>query len=450
VSTSGFDVTVDAGEGFLGGWCARDSQTTISVPANTTATVELAWSLDAVFDPNTQSNRDLADEVRVDLSQNIDPEYPSTELFDVSTDGAGITDTTDRRRLGPSVAADSVSTDDLKVFQSITDPQGKTVTSLTDPVRVTEEAVTFTEPDVSVTQNRTIITNGSIEIAPPPDEIIADFEDGSTTTVNPDWDGFKGDIGSLTAQQSTVISGSFSAEFAVANDFEFISTQKPTLASADLNITVRAGAQNKNSDDFFVITIADSNTDELLGLRFDDGGAISEVFSGTTLASSWSASTDLKLRFEFDFSADTTAIFLNGKNLGTISNNASTTGYDVIEINNRTNASGTTRSLFIDDIIEIEAGAAITNADALIEFDSGVPTDINSYDLASFQRSPDTETVTVDVEDGTGSVLFSDIDRNFDISNVDTSKNVKIRANLARANGSNNPTFDFAARRFTR
>jgi hypothetical protein len=112
VSTSGFDITIDAGEGFVSGWCARDSQTTITVPGSTTSTVVLAWSLDAIFDPNVDPNRDLADEVRVDLATNVDAQYPKTELFDVTADSNAITDSTDRRRLGPTVTADRVDAQD--------------------------------------------------------------------------------------------------------------------------------------------------------------------------------------------------------------------------------------------------------------------------------------------------------------------------------------------------
>jgi hypothetical protein len=112
VSTSGFDISIDAGEGFVSGWCARDSQTTITVPGSTTSTVVLAWSLDAVFDPTTNQNRDLADEVRVDLAANVDSQYPKTELFDVTANSSGITSTTDRRRLGPTMTADRVDSQD--------------------------------------------------------------------------------------------------------------------------------------------------------------------------------------------------------------------------------------------------------------------------------------------------------------------------------------------------
>jgi hypothetical protein len=124
VSTSGFDITVDSGEGFVGGWCARDTQTTISVPPNSTATVVLAWSLDAAFDPQTDPTRDAADKVEIDIKANVDVQYPKTELFDVTTDGSGITGTTDRRRIGPTVSSDTVDAADeiaLPVYASKSD-----------------------------------------------------------------------------------------------------------------------------------------------------------------------------------------------------------------------------------------------------------------------------------------------------------------------------------------
>jgi hypothetical protein len=134
LGTSGFDLTVDAGEGFVGGWCVRDIPTTLSVPTNTTATVVLAWDLDSVFDPTTDKNRDAADEVRVDLQRRVNPEYPATELFQVSTDGSQITSTTDRRRIDPTVTVSSVDAADaveLPVYQTLSDvpslPEGTVV-----------------------------------------------------------------------------------------------------------------------------------------------------------------------------------------------------------------------------------------------------------------------------------------------------------------------------------
>jgi hypothetical protein len=88
--------------------------------------------LDAIFDPNVQSNRDLSDEVRVDLAQNVDPNYPTTELFSVTADSTGVTGTTDKRRLGPSAVVDS-----LQATDSGTDPTTNgEITNNNDTIKV--------------------------------------------------------------------------------------------------------------------------------------------------------------------------------------------------------------------------------------------------------------------------------------------------------------------------
>jgi len=111
---------------------------------------------------------------------------------------------------------------------------------------------------------------------------------------------------------------------------------------------------------------------------------------------------------------------------------------------------GSEEIIFRDQSDNIRYTGKVTSGNALVSFNSGVPADIDSWDLATFQRTLDGETVTVDVEDDSGNVLFSDIGPNFDISTVDTSKNVTLRANLSRNDTANNPTLDYAARRFTR
>jgi hypothetical protein len=109
VSSSGLDVTIDAGEAFVGGWCARDTQTTISLPANDTATIVVGWDLDVFFDAATDPNRDAADEVFVQLERNTDPDYPVTSIFDVSTGSSLVTGQTDRRNLGPTVVTENAT-----------------------------------------------------------------------------------------------------------------------------------------------------------------------------------------------------------------------------------------------------------------------------------------------------------------------------------------------------
>jgi hypothetical protein len=170
-----------------------------------------------------------------------------------------------------------------------------------------------------------------------------------------------------------------------------------------------------------------------LDLIFNDTGDEMHVVDGSTvykylLSTAWDISTA-----SFDSSATLSGTVAGGVSWG----------------------DGGTKIYFNEDggsaIDEYNSGEGdALSGDAVIQFDSGVPADIEAYDLAAFQSSDDGETVTVDVEDGSGTVLYSDITQNFDITTVDPSKNVKLRANLSRSNTANNPTVDYAARRYTR
>jgi len=100
------------------------------------------------------------------------------------------------------------------------------------------------------------------------------------------------------------------------------------------------------------------------------------------------------------------------------------------------------------DFYNITSIKSPTSGNALIYW--GNPEDVGSWDLATFSQTLDGETVTIDVEDGSGNVLYSDIGQNFDISTVGSSKTVRIRARLSRSTTSNHPRLDYAARRYVR
>jgi hypothetical protein len=134
VSSSGLDVTIDPGEAFIGGWCARDVTTTLTLPPNDTATIVVGWDLDVAFDPATDPNRDAADETIVQLERNTDPEYPVTPIFKLTTDSNSVTSRSDVRNLGPTAVVDTVDAADavnLPVYQTLSDvpslPEGTVV-----------------------------------------------------------------------------------------------------------------------------------------------------------------------------------------------------------------------------------------------------------------------------------------------------------------------------------
>lgn len=91
--SSSFDVDIDTGEALVGGrYVARDTQTTVTLPSNSTTTIVVGV------------NQQTRDGVVVDTSGTPDIELA---LADVTTDGSGVTGTTDRRVEGPVEAAPS-------------------------------------------------------------------------------------------------------------------------------------------------------------------------------------------------------------------------------------------------------------------------------------------------------------------------------------------------------
>lgn len=108
-SVSSLDVTVAPGEAFVGGWCVRDVSTTLTLGANTTSEIVVGWDPDAVYDPDTDADRDAADETIVDLAPNVESQYPTVVVHEVTTDASGVTGASRVATVGPQIDVASVS-----------------------------------------------------------------------------------------------------------------------------------------------------------------------------------------------------------------------------------------------------------------------------------------------------------------------------------------------------
>jgi len=108
-SATALDVTVAPGEAFVGGWFCRDRPTTLTLPANTTVDIVVGFNDQAIFDPNTDADRDDADEVIIALAQNTSGDPPTTVAHRVTTVGSGVTSSERIARVGSSVQAELLS-----------------------------------------------------------------------------------------------------------------------------------------------------------------------------------------------------------------------------------------------------------------------------------------------------------------------------------------------------
>lgn len=272
-----------------------------------------------------------------------------------------------------------------------------------DPVRVTEEASTFTESDVNVIKNGTAKNSGSIELS----------FNGSVVSRPSDDDSF-----STTAGRGLVINPNTSLNgVAVTLSSNVGSVQDVFVADTNENILAQKTGGFNSGDTVNLLTSLNSGIDYYVAV-YNDGNSYTAGSRSNISYPRTSSDVDI----------------VNGV-FGAHPND----GSSVSTSNNAANIS-TIKAL----------NTKANSGDVLISFDSGSPADIKSYDLATFQRTLDNETLTVDVVDSNGTVLKSDISKDTDISDIATTTDVQLRANLSRNDSANNPTLDYAARRFTR
>jgi hypothetical protein len=346
-----------------------------------------------------------------------------------------------------TIDAESVSADALEATGSITDPEGNTVTSLSDPVRVTEEASNFSESYLSITRDNTVVSNGSVILSPVGEisNIISDFEDGDINTQSANWDGWDGDItNTFYVQQTTVLSGSNTAKFESNNAFNQVNSVRDNpITDVIFSIKLQIDSDTGDSQDKVSVTFGGATYTNDFELSFFDSAAIEA--QGAEVRPSWDVGKTYIVDILPDFNTGEAAVYINGVFEGTYSN-VLDDSWERIEITNGTNRSGSARNVYLDDFATKDAAKS---GNVLIGW-GGSPTDIISWDLVTFQRTIDGETVTIDVEDSNGNVLKSDISQDTDISDIATSTDVQLRANISRNDTSNEPSLDYAARRFTR
>ena len=100
-TNAGLDVTIAPGEAIVyGAWLARDVDTVVTVPDDSTTTIYLGWDSSA---GNT---------VIIGPDADFAPKDQRIELFEVTTAGGSVSSVEDNRRLGEHVSSDIVKADD--------------------------------------------------------------------------------------------------------------------------------------------------------------------------------------------------------------------------------------------------------------------------------------------------------------------------------------------------
>lgn len=281
-------------------------------------------------------------------------------------------------------SASSLSSSDIKDYRVLKD---------ISPVRVTDEASSFTEGDVTVTHSDTELNNGSIQ--------LRSAHEGTTASVG---------------------SG---------NDTQSVSDKRGVEITPNVDISGVKGATLSNSSGLTTGYLTDTSGTVL-------GSA--SISSGTFLIEH-----ELSAGTSYYLVADAGGSSYTEGQVDPASFPYNSSDVDIVGgIYNGT----TEHTAYASNIKSVTSWKTYLSGSATIEWPA--PTDIEGWDLATYQRTLDGETATIDVLDGSDTVLFSDISQNFDISTVAASTNVKLRVNLSRSTTSNNPTLDYAARRYVR
>jgi hypothetical protein len=303
-----------------------------------------------------------------------------------------------------------------------------------------DEAQSFTESDVDLTTNNTTLSDGSISILNDSEDGLFpdDFEDGVDT-------GWSGNTGQLTAVTSPSLTGAQSGNLESFSSSSTVEVTSPVLADTTTNLkfTVRFDTLPTDLVQFIPET-ADSTS--MGQIRFKANGKFAWWNgSSETVLTTYQSGTVYKVEILWDFANNEVEIVFDGVSQGTYSLNGTYSSWDRITV--RAIDNGTAYSFQFDS-----ATISATAGNALIEWDRGVPTDIFEWDVATFTRTLDGETVDVFVaysDDGgstwTRSNSGNPITRNYslrDDANITPDVDVRIEAELSRTDTANNPTLN--------
>lgn len=224
--------------------------------------------------------------------------------------------------------------------------------------------------------------------------VFEDFEDNDISISDPNWSGWTTDTSNLTAQQSTVISGSYTGKINSANQFvELNASRSSPKKIVRFDFSVQLDNKNGENNDKFTIQLEESGT-ALGSFQLQGDG---DIYDGQKSVDTWSVNTTYHVSFRnIDYNSETYDLYINGSVVSTdVPFQDSVSAIDSIEMFNSTSQSGATVNAYIDDFAE----------------DRYVPQKTNISDGA-------------------------------DLSSLPTDKELAFRVNLSRTETSNNPTFD--------
>ena len=372
---------------------------------------------------------------------------------------------------------------------------------LSPTITETKKASSFTESDISFTLNSAQVDNGSIELLPELGYTIDNLSETNTfftstfaqSDIQINDDGTK--IYELSGTAEVIV-------YTLSTPYDITTASQSDTVSLGNQSTPNGFAWNNDGTKVFMADSSDTDvteytlstpydlstlnfqseighgTDNLRGISFNDDGTVyftvdreNQNVTKHTLTTGFDISTLNNLNAQ-EVGTDAGTIegveFIESEGRMIIVGADSLYQYDIqgtdlstLSLDTSVSLSGRTTGIVFDRENGRRLYRVDSDVDELGQFSVGQtpstagdvvidPTlnDVFAFDLATFQKTLDGETVTMDVEDGGGATLFSDISRNFDISSIGPTTDVQLHAFLSRTDTNNNPTLDFAAMRY--
>jgi len=244
-----------------------------------------------------------------------------------------------------------------------------------------------------------------------------------------------------------VYAGSYSAELATGGD------------SKDITATRDSGYQPASVSVYFHSDQTGDGSDNPAALYlYEDGGTIGnvrckgdgqiDVYGATVTegAGTWSDNTWFQIEMVPDFGAGTFEVLKDGNSLGTFDLKSGASAVDEVFVRAYTGFSGSSITTYVDNV---DVSEQTTSGTAYVEWP--MPADVFGWDVATFTRTLDAETVDVYVEEAQGSPGWTEIAGPIargDSLPADPANNIRFRVELSRSTTSNHPTLDSLARRW--
>lgn len=176
--------------------------------------------------------------------------------------------------------------------------------------------------------------------------IIEDWEDGDTDVEFDGWAGWTGETGTLTNQQTTVISGSWTGEYESVQDGSSRDTNHRVQVTRDADFTADVSLTVRLAEDrsgliaglSSNLEIESASGGRVCTLAFHEDGGLafysgtkSDGFEGNVLAD-WNADQNYAIELiNWDFVNDTVDVVVDGTNQGTFNINTGFDGWGAIQ-----------------------------------------------------------------------------------------------------------------------